>query len=160
MKIAAAAGACAAGLVALAACGGAARGPATPSAADAGPGGGADGGASHAADPLPSLAALAARGPTDAPLMREALRVEQAAPRSPDVRAERDLCLRAIFAASAPARAWFVDQAGAVRGEITSAAAGTVPPRGPACAQKGESLHLVVEGGAPLTARAVIFAAP
>jgi len=159
VAFAATAGACTVGLLTLAACGGPARGPAAPIAADAGPEGGADG-ASSRADALPSLAALAARGPTDAPLMREALRVEQAAPRSPDVRADRDLCVRAIFAASAPARAWFADQSGTARGEVTSAASGTVPPRGPACAKKGESLHLVVEGDGPLTARAVLFAAP
>ena len=127
-----------------------------------------DGGAGNAAvDPLPSLDALADRGPTDAPLMREALRVEHAAPRSADVRADRDLCLRASFAANAPVRAWFADGTGAARGETTVAASGTVPPRGPVCAKKGEALHLVVEstaaddGRSPAaTARAVIFAAP
>ena len=92
--------------------------------------------------------------------MRELLRVEHAAPRSPELRAERDLCVRAVFAASAPVKAWFSDQAGAVRGEISSAAAGTVPPRGPACLKKGESVHLVVEGEGPVTARAVVFSAP
>lgn len=127
-----------------------------------------DGGAgAPAVDLLPSLEALAARGPTDAPLMREALRVEHAAPRSPDVRADRDVCVRASFAASKPVRAWFADDSGAARGEATTAASGTVPPRGPVCAKKGEALHLVVEGlaqddgGSPApTARAVIFASP
>ena len=127
-----------------------------------------DGGAASApVDALPSLDALATRGPTDAPLMREALRVEHAAPRSPDVRADRDLCVRASFAAAGPVRAWFADESGAPRGEITSATSGTVPPRGPVCAKKGESLHLVVESAASdearsssPSARAVIFAAP
>ncbi|MDB5214110.1 MAG: hypothetical protein JWO86_2037 [Myxococcaceae bacterium] len=133
--------------------------PARPvvSALDAGAGDGA-------LDTLPSLDALAARGPTDAPLMREALRVDHAAPRSPDVRADRDVCLRASFAATAPVRAWFADQSGAARGETTTGASGMVAPRGPVCARKGEALHLVVEsaeGGAPVTnVRAVIFAAP
>jgi hypothetical protein len=126
-----------------------------------------DGGAgAPGAELLPSLDALAARGPTDAPLMREALRVEQAAPRSPDVRAERDSCMRATFAAARPVRAWLADASGAVRGETTTAASGTVPPRGPVCAKKGESLHLVVEDAAPdparasVAARAVIFVSP
>jgi hypothetical protein len=126
------------------------------------------GAASGASDALPSLDALAARGPSDAPLMREALRVDHAAPRSPDLRAERDLCVRASFAASVLVRAWFADESGAVRGEITSATSGTVPPRGPVCAKKGEALHLVIESAAASTearpwaasARAVIFAAP
>jgi len=96
--------------------------------------------------------------------MRELLRVERAAPRSPDVRADRDLCLRAVFAATRPVRAWFADASGTTRGDIASGASGTVPPRGPACVTRGEVLHLVIENGeGPRTdtsARAVIFAAP
>ena len=114
-------------------------------------------------DGLPSLDALAARGPTEAPLMREALRTGTASPRSPDVRADRDLCLRAVFASSAAVRASFADESGAARGDVTAGASGTVPPRGPVCVKRGEALHLVVEstpGSPPTTARAVIFAAP
>jgi hypothetical protein len=107
--------------------------------------------------------------------MRELLRVERAAPRSTDVRADKDLCVRALFASSGPVRAWFADTTGAARGETTSATSGAVPPRGPACMKKGESLHLVIESGAArapaastapsatdaeIAARAVIFAAP
>jgi hypothetical protein len=148
------------------ACGGSPVAPAVP--APRPPVTSLHGGVANAAlDTLPSLDALAARGPTDAPLMREALRVEQAAPRSPDVRAERDLCVRASFSASVPVRAWFADESGTPRGETTSATSGTVPPRGPVCAKKGEALHIVVEraasdearSSAP-SARAVIFAAP
>lgn len=145
----------------LAGCGASSRatGPGAPRAAPAAatPG---------AADGLPSLDALAARGAIDAPLMRELLRVERAVPRSADVRADRDLCLRATFAASAAARAWFADASGAPSGETTTGTSGTVPPRGPVCAKKGDALHLVVEsavaGTLPgdVTARAVIFAAP
>lgn len=109
---------------------------------------------------LPSLDALAARGPSDAPLMREALRVPAAAPRSSDLRADKDTCLRAVFAASSPVRARFADESGAPRGDTTNASSGTVPPRGPVCAKKGEALHLVIESDAPVGARAVIFAAP
>ncbi len=114
-------------------------------------------------DGLPSLDALAERGPTEAPLMREALRTGAASPRSPDVRAEKDLCLRAVFASSVAVRASFADESGAVRGEAATGASGTVPPRGPVCVKKGEAVHLVVEatGASPSTAaRAVIFAAP
>jgi hypothetical protein len=118
------------------------------------------GGPGAAGDGLPSLDVLAARGPSDAPLMREALRVDRAVPRSPDVRADKDVCLRALFAASVTVRASFVDETGATRGEPTTSASGTVPPRGPVCAKKGEALHLVVEGPEGTTARAVIFAAP
>lgn len=146
---------------ALAACGGASP-AATPPSRGARLDGGAEGGAADEgapADGVASLDALAARGPTDAPLMREALRVEQASPRSPDVRADRDLCLRAVFAATKPVRAWFADASGAPRGEIASGATGTVPPRGPVCAKKGEALHLVIDTTEG-SARAVIFAAP
>lgn len=95
--------------------------------------------------------------------MREALRTGEASPRSPDVRAERDLCLRAVFASSAPARASFADESGRERGDAATGVTGTVPPRGPVCVKKGEALHLVVEsaGSSPsIAARAVIFAAP
>ena len=156
-------------LAGLAACGGSAAAahtavPASRSVAT----NALDGGAGvPVVDLLPTLDALAARGPTDAPLMREALRVEQAAPRSPDVRADRDACLRATFAASRPVRAWFADASGAARGETTTAASGTVPPRGPVCAKRGEPIHLVIEDATPdparstaPTARAVIFASP
>ena len=142
-----------------AACGGAAH-VAVPSAGRGGGVAGPVAAGPPAVDALPSTSALAARGATDAPLMRELLRVEQAAPRSADVRGERDLCVRAVFAASAPVKAWFADQAGAARGEVATATSGTVPPRGPACLKKGESLHLIVEGEGPVSARAVLFAAP
>ena len=146
-------------LASLAACGGAAPVAVPPP----GRGVGSDGPVASGpptVDALPTTSALAARGATDAPLMRELLRVEQAAPRSADVRGERDLCVRVVFAASAPVKAWFADQTGAARGEVATATSGTVPPRGPACLKKGESLHLVVEAEGPVRARAVLFAAP
>jgi hypothetical protein len=145
-------------LSALAACGGA---PATTPARAPDAGADTGGGASSApSDGYASLDALAARGPTEAPLMRELLRVERASPRSPDLRADKDLCLRALFAAERPVRAWFSDSTGASRGEIASGTSGSVPPRGPVCAAKGEALHLVVESSNGAAARAVIFAAP
>lgn len=124
--------------------------------------------------------ALTARGPADAPLMREAMRVDDALARPTEIRADRDVCLRAVFAAARPVRVGFTDEAGVARGESTTASSGTAPPRGPVCAKKGEVLHLVIESpsgatvvdggtvtdsGAPgagrrTRARAVIFAAP
>jgi hypothetical protein len=151
---------CAFASLVAAGCGGRTPPPRSPPVPDGGASASSDGGTPPPSDGLTSLDALAARGPTDAPLMRELLRVERAAPRSPDVRADRDLCVRAIFAASRPVRAWFADEAGAARGEIAAGASGAVPPRGPACAKKGESLHLVVESDGPVAARAVLFAAP
>jgi hypothetical protein len=92
--------------------------------------------------------------------MRELLRVERVGPRSVDLRAERDQCVRALFAAPRPVRLWFADDANIARSEIASGTRGAVPPRGPMCAKKGESLHLEVEGDEGAEARAVIFAAP
>ncbi len=158
--VAAAIAACAAAPIAIVGCGASPPPARPPLASD----GGVDGGnvGALSGDELPSLEALAARGATAAPLMRELLRVERAAPRSPLLRADRDLCLRAVFAASRPVRAWFADEAGVARGEITTGASGAIPPRGPACAKKGESLQLVVEGesAGDVAARAVLFAAP
>lgn len=115
-------------------------------------------------DELPTLDALAARGPSVAPLMREALRVPTTSTRSADLRADKDLCVRAVFAAARPVRASFVDESGAPRGEAAVGASGSVPPRGPVCVKKGEALHLVVDGAEPSApaapARAVVFAAP
>jgi hypothetical protein len=125
-------------------------------------------GASAAADiegaeSVPSLDALAARGPSDMPLMREVARAPEAAARPVEIRAtQRDICIRAAFATSRPARVWIEDGSRAPRGEITPATtAGLAPPRGPACALKGETLRLVVEAnGEPIVARAVVFEAP
>jgi hypothetical protein len=143
---------------ALTGCGGGAA-AAAPAARPAGPGAGTSAGTvASVDDSRAALDALAARGPTDAPLMRERLRVERAGGSTALPRAERDLCVRAIFSASRDVRAWFADESGVMRGDVTTAATGTVPPRGPACAKKGEVLRLVIEDAPPV--RAVIFAAP
>lgn len=153
-------------LLALAGCGAPPTAPPSVArgASDAGTGDasvaeplGADG------SPLASLDAIASHGATDAPLMREVLRADRAAPRSPEVKADRDLCVRALFAATATVRIAFVDATGSARGEATTAASGSVPPRGPVCIKKGEAIHLVVEGVAgrgDAATRAVVFAAP
>lgn len=94
--------------------------------------------------------------------MREVLRSDDATkPSLLEVRAA-DACLRAIVAAGAPVRAWFEDEKHVARGaELTAATSGLVPPRGPACARKGETLRLVVDAqGAAVTARAVVWQAP
>jgi hypothetical protein len=111
---------------------------------------------------VPSLDALAARGASDAPLMREVLRVEAAATtRSSELKATTDACYRAVVAASVPVRAWFEDDAHATRGEIASSTSVLVPPRGPACARKGETLRLVVDPTTPKAiARAVVWQSP
>jgi hypothetical protein len=154
------AAACASGPILIAGCGATPPAARKPPSTDGGSAGSNNGDAKGAPNGLAPIDALAARGPTDAPLMREVLRVESAAPRSAEIRADRDLCVRAIFAASQPVRAWFADAAGAARGEVATGATGAVPPRGPVCARKGESLHLVVEGERAVAARAVLFAAP
>jgi hypothetical protein len=111
--------------------------------------------------------------------MRERLRSEHAAPRSEELRAERDLCVRALYTATRPVRVWFADESGQQRGELASGTGGAVPPRGPVCVRKGEALRLVVEGALPASgpgadravgaepgkpaepaARTIIFAAP
>lgn len=110
---------------------------------------------------VPSLDALAARGATEAPLMREVLRAAEAAARPIELEAKAaDTCFRAIVAANGPVRAWFEDEKRAPRGDVTPGA-GLVPPRGPACARKGERLKLVVESSSPgAIARAVVWQAP
>lgn len=113
-----------------------------------------------------SFDALAARGATDAPLMREAQRAS-ALP-SPELRAERDLCVRAVIASSAPLRAWLADATGARRGDAADvgassaggAASALVPPGGPACVKRGEALRLVTDTAPPPLIRAILFAAP
>lgn len=109
---------------------------------------------------VPSLDQLAARGATDAPLMRESKRTDDAtSPTDLDTGAT-DTCFRAVVAASTPVKAWFEDTSNAVRGELADAA-GLVPPRGPVCAKKGELLRLVVEATSPGTvARAVVWQSP
>jgi hypothetical protein len=103
---------------------------------------------------------LAARGVAELPLMREVLRAADVAGKPATVKAtEADTCFRAIVGASGPYRAWFEDDDRSARGEQGSGA--LVPPRGPACARRGETLRLVVASDAPsLVARAVVFQSP
>jgi hypothetical protein len=71
-----------------------------------------------------------------------------------------DACLRALVAATGPVRAWFEDEAHAARGAERTGGGGLVPPMGPACARKGESLRLIVEGAPEVAARAIVWRAP
>ena len=129
--------------------------PVAAGAPDAGPD------AAPAAEEVPTVLALAARGPTDMPLMREVVRSEDATKPTPVELRAADACLRAVVAASVPVQAWFEDEKHAKRGAELSGASGLVPPRGPACARKGETLRLVVAPQAADTiARAVIWQAP
>ena len=109
---------------------------------------------------LSSLDALAARGAVDAPLMRELTRLAQAAPRSPEIRADKDLCVRVVFAASGPARVSLADASGTTRGDVATSASGVAPAKGPACISKGETLHVVVEAERSVVVRAVVFGLP
>lgn len=102
--------------------------------------------------------ALATRGAGEVALMREAQRVPDAA-KPFELRADKDLCVRALFSADRPAKAWFEDDSKAPRGDVaTSSTSSLVPPKGPACAKKGETLRLVIDGA--VTARAVIWQSP
>ena len=105
-----------------------------------------------------SLDSLATRGATEVALMREAQRVVDAT-KGYELKADRDICVRALFAANVPTKAWFEDDTKATRGDATPVSTSSlVPPKGPACAKKGETLRLVVE--AATTARAVIWQSP
>jgi len=120
-----------------------------------------DASASIRGDELPDLDALAARGATDAPLMREVLRTADATTGAILAAGASDACFRAVIASSAPVQARFEDSAGAIRGAPLSGAPGMVPPRGPACARRGETLRLVVElADHAARARAIVWQSP
>lgn len=109
---------------------------------------------------VPSLDEIAARGAIDAPMMREAMRLEDVATPAELEAGATDACFRAVVAASVPVRAWFIDATHAPRGELAETA-GLVPPRGPVCAKKGETLRLVVQTTtAGAIARAVVWRSP
>lgn len=117
--------------------------------------------AAPAGPEVPSVDELAARGATDLPLMREALRANDVTSAPIVLEAKSaDTCFRAVVAASAPVRAWFEDDKRARRGDPAERG-GLVPPRGPACARKGERLRLVLETSSPgVVARAVVWQSP
>lgn len=109
-------------------------------------------------EPHESLDALATRGAGEVALMREAQRVADAS-KPWELRADKDVCVRALFAADRPVKAWFEDESKSPRGDVAPASISSlVPPKGPACAKKGETLKLVIEGA--IVARAVIWQSP
>jgi hypothetical protein len=114
-----------------------------------------------AGDPIESIDSLAIRGAAETPLMRETQRIADAS-KPYEVRADRDVCVRAIFAASRPVHAWIEDDTRAPRGDVAPAATSSfVPPKGPACARRGEVLRLVIESGNdPIIVRAVVWQSP
>jgi hypothetical protein len=74
---------------------------------------------------------------------------------------DRDACFRAAVAADRPVRARVEDATKTARGDASPAATSLlVPPRGPACAKKGESLRIVIDAEAGTIARAVVWQAP
>lgn len=143
----------------VSACGGARGGTPPPATKPVAPAMTADASTPPNADKVPTLDAIAARGAVDAPQMKEVARWDRAAPRSPDLKADRDLCVRVAFAASGSVRVRLETAAGDRRGEPTSGADGLLPPQGPVCVTRGEVLRLVVEGDAAIV-RAVVFGAP
>jgi hypothetical protein len=105
--------------------------------------------------------ALATRGRSASPGMREVARRETAGERVELARAEgRDVCVRAVFEANAPVIAKLVDGAGNVL--VAGAAAATdgiLGERGPVCVRKGDVVSCIAEGG-PARIRWVAWAAP
>lgn len=145
--------------VAIAACGGPAE-PARAARADAPAGPVVVASSSAGAvDPLPPLEALAARGPSAAPLMREVQRLPDARAKA-DLETRRDTCFRAVLASSRAVKAYFADERGAPRGDTLEGLGGEgiVPPNGPTCVKRGDVVRFVVESDAAV--RAVVFAAP
>ena len=111
-----------------------------------------------AGEPVESTDSLAARGANEIASMREAQRVADAS-KPVELRADKDICVRAIFAADRPVKAWMEDESKAPRGDVVEASRSSlVPAKGPACARKGETLRLVIEGAT--AARAVIWQSP
>jgi hypothetical protein len=118
--------------------------------------------AATTAPPPPHVASveeLEARGPSDAPLMKKltALDDPQRTKGGNAIPIDVDRCLRVVFAASSPVHARLVDGTGAKRGDEAEGTTGVVPPRGPACAKKGEQMRFVVEAEPDAIVRAVVF---
>jgi hypothetical protein len=111
-----------------------------------------------AGQPVESVDSLAVRGAVEIASMRESQRVADAT-KPFELKADKDICIRALFAADHPVKAWLEDDSKSPRGDVVEASKSSlVPAKGPACARKGETLKLVIEGAA--TARAVIWQSP
>jgi hypothetical protein len=149
-------------LLGIAACAGAGQPRRAPThraiaSADAGPDTSVD-----AAIPseLPAFEALEARGPNDPAMLIHARATDATRPTVVAAGAT-DACFRAVVAASSPIHAaWFEDEGHVLRGARTMESVeqiALVPPRGPACARKGESLRLVIEPATAGVARAIVW---
>jgi len=101
-----------------------------------------------AAESLAAFEALAARGPTVAPGMREVARKEGGAEPVDLARADgRDTCIRVAFLATAPVSARLVDGTGnvlAAGGDPSTD--GVLALKGPVCIRKGNVVKGVAEG--------------
>ena len=133
----------------LCACGAAVREPAASAAPPPAPS------AVTSADPaapdtLTAFDAIAARGATLAPGMREAARKEGAADAVDLVKADtRDVCVRVAFAAGAPVTARLVDHAGAVlAASETPGTDGVLGAHGPVCIRKGDVVRALTDASA------------
>jgi hypothetical protein len=142
------------------------RAPAPPSAAPTPPQAPAPSStAPVGAEGLPSLEALAARGPSVAPGMREAARGEivtasGAAERSL-VRADlADACVRVTLVAQPAVHAWLTDTRGDRLTDVNDATSALLAPLGPVCIRKGDAVTLHVEAQAPHAARFVAWTSP
>jgi hypothetical protein len=102
-----------------------------------------------APDTLAAFDALAARGASLAPGMREVARKEGASDAVELVKAEtRDTCVRVAFEASTPVAAKLVDRAGNVLATTDGPATdGALGAHGPVCVRKGDVVRGVADAG-------------
>jgi hypothetical protein len=129
--------------------------PPPPAEAEAPPG-------ASAAESLAAFDALAARGASLAPGMREVARKEGGADAVELVKADaRDACVRVAFEASAPVAAKLVDHAGNVlAASDVPAPDGVLGARGPVCVRKGDVVRGIAEGSGGARVRWVAWEAP
>jgi hypothetical protein len=110
----------------------------------------------------PTAAQIAASAASIAPGMREAARLDENAPFEKEVArgVERDVCVRAAFAAEGKVKIALVGAGGAVLAAFPAAQSGVL---GPACARRGDPILLRAgtEGDAGAAkVHAAVFVAP
>jgi hypothetical protein len=111
-------------------------------------------------DEAPSAEALALLSPSVAPGMREVEKGESPLPASIALPPrERDVCVRAVFAAGAPIVAALVNDAGLVLDVSEAGKQPLLEARGPVCLRKDQSAHLEVQGP-PGLVRYVVWMSP
>jgi hypothetical protein len=126
----------------------------------------ADGSASGLDSPIdpaseaPSLETLAEMGASLAPGMREVARGQSPMPASiPLLATNADVCLRAVFGAASPVIAALLAEPGGILAITRAGTRATLEARGPVCMRKGQSVHIEVQGQAPLV-RYVVWMTP